>query len=96
VRVRRAKRRKNVSNHRLPGDRYTSNAIGRALRRIREKHGIPHWTVYQLRHAKCTEVATQFGFDAARKVLGKKSVADTVRYDHSDATVAAEVMRVIG
>jgi hypothetical protein len=37
-----------------------------------------------------------YGADVARKVLGKKSVADMVRYDHSDEAEAARVMRIIG
>jgi integrase len=96
ARVRRAKRKPGVTNHRLPGERYSASTLGKALRRVRERHNIPPWTAYQLRHTNGTTVAAMYGADVARKVLGKKSVADMVRYDHSDEAEAARVMRIIG
>jgi integrase len=96
TRVRRAKRKPGVTNHRLPGERYSADTLGKALRRVVRRHNITPWTAYQLRHTRGTEVSKIYGSDSARKLLGKKSAADMVRYDHSDEFEAARVMKELG
>jgi hypothetical protein len=43
-----------------------------------------------------TRLEQSIDFDTARKVLGKKSVADTARYVHAYERAAAEAMKRIG
>jgi integrase len=75
---------------------YEHRRISNAVRRACLKHGIAPWTPYQMRHAMATRVEESIDFDTARKVLGKKSVADTARYVHADERAAAEAMKRIG
>jgi len=81
---------------RLAGERYEHRRISNAVRRACLKHGIEPWTPYQMRHAMATRVEATIDFDTARKVLGKKSVADTARYIHADERAAAEAIKRIG
>jgi integrase len=78
------------------GEVYEHRRISNAVRRACSKNGIEPWTPYQMRHAMATRVEETIDFDTARKVLGKKSVADTARYVHADERAAAEAMKRIG
>lgn len=78
------------------GEVYDHRRISNAVRRACRKHSIEPWTPYQMRHAMATRVEETIDFDTARKVLGKKSVADTARYVHADERAAAEAMKRIG
>jgi integrase len=84
------------TNSRNAGEVYDHRRISNAVRRACLKHGIALWTPYQMRHSMATRVEQTIDFDTARKVLGKKSVADTARYVHADERAAAEAMKRIG
>lgn len=95
--VRKAKTgRSKPVNSRTAGEVYDHRRISNAVRRACLKYGIEPWTPYQMRHAMATRVEETIDFDTARKVLGKKSVADTARYVHADERAAAEAMKRIG
>lgn len=83
-------------NSRNAGEVYDHRRISNAVRRACLTHGIEPWTPYQMRHSMATRVEQSIDFDTARKVLGKKSVADTARYVHADERAAAEAMKRIG
>lgn len=89
-------KRPRAESSRAPGDIYDHRRISNAVRRACLKHGIPRWTPYQMRHSMATRVEKMIDFETARKVLGKRSVADTVRYVHADEHAAAETMKRIG
>jgi integrase len=88
--------RAKASSSRNAGEVYDHRRISNAVRRACLKHGIEPWTPYQMRHSMATRVEQTIDFDTARKVLGKKSLADTARYVHADERAAAEVMKRIG
>jgi integrase len=84
------------ASSRNAGEVYDHRRISNAVRRACLKLGIEPWTPYQMRHSMATRVEQAIDFDTARKVLGKKSVADTARYVHADERAAAEAMKRIG
>lgn len=88
--------RSKPANSRNAGEVYDHRRISNAVRRACLKHGIEPWTPYQMRHSMATRVEETIDFDTARKVLGKRSVADTARYVHADERAAAEAMKRIG
>lgn len=88
--------RSKPTNSRNAGEVYDHRRISNAVRRACLKHGIEPWTPYQMRHSMATRVEETIDFETARKVLGKKSVADTARYIHADERAAAEAMKRIG
>ena len=83
-------------NSRNAGEIYDHRRVSNAVRRACLKHGIEPWTPYQMRHSMATRVEETIDFDTARKVLGKRSVADTARYIHADERAAADAMKKIG
>lgn len=84
------------ASHREAGDRYTSQRLANAVRRVCIKHKIERWTPYMIRHATGTRVEKQIDFETARQVLGQKSYSVTQRYIHSDGIAAANAMQQFG
>jgi len=70
---------------------YTVSAYRRAIARACKRASVPVWTPYQLRHARATEIAAAHGIDAARAVLGHRSVNTTAIYAARDRALAANV-----
>jgi len=91
---------------RLHRDHYDNQtyprAVARAIERAnreRAKGGlplIPPWHPNQARHTVATRVRALGGPDAARTVLGQKSLKATEIYAERDEATAAEIMRKIG
>lgn len=54
------------------------------------------WHPHQLRHTAATEIRKEFGLDAARAVLGHKSVVITDEYAELDLEKAMNVAKAIG
>ena len=77
-------------------DRYTTQTYGRAVAYLCKKHGIPHWSPNQLRHAAATRLRQEFGLDAAQAVLGHKTAHITQVYASLDRQKAAEVIGKVG
>ncbi|MGC8560909.1 MAG: tyrosine-type recombinase/integrase [Phycisphaerae bacterium] len=71
-------------------------ALGVAVDELPESERVPHWHPHQLRHAAATRIRKQYGLDAARAVLGHKSLAITEVYAEQDATKAEEVAKSVG
>lgn len=51
---------------------------------------IPHWTPHQLRHTAATRIRREMGLDAARALLGHRSLAVTDTYAELDQALAAK------
>lgn len=79
-----------------PGERYTPRSLYGALQYAIARAGVPHWTVYQLRHSVATEVRKEFGIDASAAVLGHRDTRVTERYAELNQEKAATVMAKIG
>jgi integrase len=71
-------------------------AYRKAIERACQKAGVEKWHPHQLRHSAATEIARRYGLDAARAVLGHRSVAVTNIYAELDMQKAKEVAREIG
>lgn len=88
--------RRTPNPRRKPGERFTSAAYGRAIRRACDLAGIPRWHPHQLRHNYATEIRKRYGLEAARVLLGHCSALVTeavyAERDHQAAMrIAAEV-----
>lgn len=77
---------------------FTTGSIGRSLKKAIENHNrrapeseqIPHWTLYQVRHAAFTYNSAHYGIEQAAKIAGH-STPDMARvYDHSAQLAAIQ------
>ena len=86
---------------RAPGDHYDTHGYYRAVQhgiKKARKNGIeiPHWHPHQLRHSAATRIRKEHGLDAARAVLGHRSLAMTETYAEIDAALASQVAAALG
>lgn len=73
-----------------PG-RYCDRSYIRAIHRACGRAKVQPWAPYALRHAAATRFSAQFGQDAARRLLGHKSVSMTAHYDHCELSGVVEL-----
>lgn len=88
--------RKKTKPKRKPGEQFTHRDINKAIKRACRRANIPQWHTHQLRHTTALEVSRRHGIEAARAVLGHKSLQMTSDYAGHDKRTAAEVMGKIG
>ena len=81
---------------RSPREQYRTASYCRAIRRACERAGVPPWHPHQLRHTAATRLRKEYGLDAARVILGHKSLAMTEIYAEIDAARAVEIMERVG
>lgn len=79
-----------------PGERYTTNEYGRAIRRACDAAGVDRWHPHQLRHLAATELRKAHGLDVARAVLGHRSLEMADHYAELDHEAAAAVILKVG
>ncbi|MEE8104218.1 MAG: site-specific integrase [Planctomycetota bacterium] len=91
-----AKRKRGRKPKRAPGESYTVHSYRRCIARACENADVPHWHPHQLRHNAATRIRKEHGIEAARAVLGQRSVAVTEIYAEQDRTLAARVMSQVG
>jgi integrase len=70
--------------------------LGRAIREVCKKHGIPVWTPYQLRHLAGTKAREVAGLDGTAAMLGHRDVETSKIYGELDATKAVAIAAQIG
>ena len=68
----------------------------RAIKRVNQKHNLKSWPPNQIRHSAATRLRKEIGIEAARVVLGHRSVSTTEIYAESDVNRAIEAMRKVG
>ena len=73
------------------GTPYSPRTYRQAIVRACDRAGIRRWTPLQLRHSAATRVRAVAGLDAARLLLGHRSVATTERYAEMDLAELVEV-----
>ena len=78
------------------GDCYTTRTYCRAIREACKTAGIPHWSPHRLRHTRATYLRKKYGLEAAKVVLGEKTLVATQVYAEQDMEKAIEVMAEIG
>lgn len=71
------------------GEFYDAHAFRRAIARVCDEHGIPHWTPYQLRHLAATTIEATSDLQTASAVLGHSGLDITQVYVHRDNRTAA-------
>ncbi|MGC8553535.1 MAG: tyrosine-type recombinase/integrase [Phycisphaerae bacterium] len=81
---------------RRAGDCYTVASYRRAIDRACKAAGVPSWHPHQLRHNAATLLREQFGVDAAKTVLGHRTLSTTLLYAEDSVKKAAEVIGKIG
>jgi integrase len=87
------KRKKNP--RRVPGDCYSDESYPRAVARACAKAGV-RFHPYMLRHGRKMAIERQEGSEAARCVLGQKSIQSTQHYGKIDLGRAQDVMARLG
>jgi integrase len=73
----------------------TENGYGQAIRKLNQKHGIPHWFPLQIRHSYATRVGLA-DLDGARAALGHQSCNMTLVYAEKDLQHAMQIQREHG
>jgi integrase len=80
---------------RVPRDCYSDESYPRAVARACKKAGI-RFNPYALRHGRKMAIEREEGSDAARCILGQKSIQSTQHYGKIDVGRAQEVMARLG
>ena len=75
---------------------YTPTAYATAVRRACRRLGVAEWAPGQLRHGAATRLASDFGPEVARVVLGHTTIGTTAGYIDPDVLKAAEIMKKAG
>lgn len=96
AKIRKKSRRKVRAPRRIPGEVYTANSYGQAIRKACDLAKVPRWTPNRLRHSAATLIRQLYGLEASRVVLGHTTPATTEIYAELDQSKAREVMRAIG
>jgi integrase len=81
---------------RRPGEKYTTESYGRAIKRAAEVADVDSWSPHRLRHSFATEVRKSHGLEAVQVCLGHSKADVTQVYAQRDFTLAAQVARQIG
>jgi integrase len=93
VKAHEAKRKRKP--RRAPGSCYSECTYPRAVARACAKAGVK-FSPYALRHGRKMSIVRESGSDAARAVLGQKSIDATEHYGEIDQAHAREVMSRVG
>lgn len=88
--------RKKAQPKKLPGDMFDAVAINHAIRSACKKARVPRWHTHQLRHTAALEISRQHGLEAARAILGHKTVQMSAHYSGLDQATATAIMAKIG
>lgn len=89
-------RKAKLSPQRAPGTRYTTVTYARAVARGCVEAKVPHWSPNRLRHSAATALRKEAGIEAARVILGHRSVDTTEIYAEADQERAREIMAKVG
>lgn len=75
---------------------YTVQAYGRNIARVCKRIGVIPWSPGQLRHNAAERILGEIGWDAARAVLGHRSVSTTRIYADRDDRTASDAAKKLG
>ncbi len=71
------------------GEKYSPTGLNIAIGRVCEKHSIPKWTPYQIRHLAATTIEATADMETAKAILGHSGLDITQIYVHRDNKTAA-------
>ena len=80
----------------LPGDRYTAHSYGAAIAKGCMWAGVQRWSPNQLRHSYATRIRKEAGLEAARILLGHRSMAVSEVYAEVDRAAVRAVVKRLG
>lgn len=75
---------------------FDAGTYGRAILEHNKANGIAHWMPNQLRHAAATRLVKEFGWQAARLILGHKTFDTTMIYAEENLDKISEIIGRIG
>ncbi len=78
------------------GAAWTRDGYCHAVRAAAKKAGLPGWHPYRCRHGARMRIGAAAGDEAARAVLGHKTISTTEHYGQLDAALAARVQAKLG
>ena len=78
------------------GKRWNRHRFAQLIQRTCQKHGIEHWTPYQLRHAAACQAVQHGSLAAAQHMLGHKLATTTNHYVKGDHNGAARLVAQLG
>lgn len=81
---------------RKPKAHFDTTSYNRAIARACEKAGVAPWHAHQLRHTAALLISREHGSEAARAVLGHKTLNMTLHYAGVDLEKATDVARKMG
>jgi integrase len=81
---------------RPPREHYDDETYCRAVKRLCKQAGVPKWTPNQLRHNAGTDIRRKHGLEAARLILGHRSMATTEIYAEKELDEAIRIMKEMG
>jgi integrase len=81
---------------RVPGNSFDVRGYNHAIRRACKKAGVEHWHAHRLRHTAALLIEREYGAEAARAVLGLKTLNMTLHYSGIDAKRASEIAAKVG
>lgn len=90
------KKIKTKVGERVPGNRYLSTSYSRMLLRACIRAGVKPFTPHQLRHTAATRIVAECGWQAARAILGHKSLNTTLIYAETDLQLALPAIGRLG
>ena len=78
------------------GQPWNASRLAQLIQRTCEKHGIEHWTPYQLRHAAACQAVQNGSLAATQRMLGHKLATTTDHYVKGDPDGAARLVAQLG
>lgn len=78
------------------GDAYNTQSYGKAIGYACKKGKLEHWSPNQLRHAKATSLAEQFGLETAGAILGHSKLETTQIYAEKSRKNAQAAAKAAG
>ena len=86
----------NAKKARLETPEEWKGRLGEAWEKVEAWRSLHRWHPHQLRHNAATRIRKERGLDAARAILGHRSLAITEVYAELDQGLAAETIRQLG
>ena len=81
---------------RKPKDRFQVRVYNKAITRACKAAGVEHWHVHRLRHTAALLIEREHGAEAARAVLGHRTLNMTLHYSGIDLKKASQVAQAMG
>jgi integrase len=76
------------------GTPWNKDSYRQHITRATEKHGLEHWTPYQLRHTVAQTVRDELGVEAAAALLGHSKLSTTEIYSRASEQRAIDAARI--